>query len=208
MLMTLGKGEQMKKLCLAACAVCASAAGFGQAFDFESTALGEYTPDLSVANGGQTLTVTVEGASGAKPIVDIRTSNPALLGSHTSCAFIGSVAYGNNAAMRFTFASTVSSVTFLFGDAGGDDDGFAHADAYDAGGNWMGQASKYYGTSAAGDSMTAAFGTMKYFILTSDSVSGSAANSLCWEVSASTLVPEPASFAAILVGLIALRRKR
>ena len=99
------------------------------------------------------------------------------------------------------FDRAISSITFNFGDAGGDDDGAVTIAAYGAAGDFLGSASHAYGAGAAqGGSLTLGFAGARYFIASTD---GSIPNSVGWDIAgvrAAAAVPEPSAWALMIMG--------
>jgi hypothetical protein len=192
---------------LLSCAcVAVPSTGFSQAFDWQSVVPGDYTVPVVMSSGGNS--VTVSALNTPNPIIHVADPAVPLLGSLSASAFNGSVLYGNNRGQLWDFALPLNSVTFLFGDAGGDDDGTVSIAAYDAANNLLGVGTKVYGGSASGNFMTLSFATMDHFQCTSDGAGTSAASSLFFEVSASAAVPEPNVVGMLALGALALLRRR
>jgi PEP-CTERM motif len=188
-------------------------------FNFESTGIGYYAGALTVFDGATTMTVTPNGNPSGFVLVDNGSvsSIPALLGTK---AVIGSkvnpIASGQFSALRFTFSQLIDSITFNFGDAGGDNDTPVTIAAYSAGGTLLGSVTDTYPTGfGTGKSQTLNFLGAKYYI--ASSLGGeSNDNSIFWDISnfrlaAAGAVPEPASWAMMLLGFgivgSALRRR-
>ena|SRR5579863_3832112 len=178
--------------------------GLSQAFNWDDQTAGTYAGPYTMTEGGNSVTVNALGA--ANPLIVIANPGVALLGTLSGAAFDGTVAYGSNADQIWTFSKALSSVTFDYGDNGGDDDGNVTISAYDASDTLLGSQTKNYGTSGLGDSMTFNFNGMVSFTCESG---GAAPGSLFWEVSSSTVAaPEPLSIAALGFGVLALVRRR
>ena len=173
-------------------------------FDMEGVALGYSAGSLTVVDGATTLTVTPDG----NPTGFIFVTNPGvpLLGTK---AVVGSqvnpINSGQFSALRFTFSQLVDSVTFNFGDNGGDDDSPVTISAFSAGNVLLGSVTDTYPTGFnAGKSQTLNFLGVKYYIASSGSNQNNE-NSILWDisnfrVSVANAVPEPASWAMMLIG--------
>jgi len=200
----------MMKFALAASALALGAsAASATAFDFEAQALGAY-PSLTVSDPGIDLTVTADNTPGGFVYVYAYSGvgTRGVIASKTAL-----LAVGNFAPIRFTFSHALDSVTFLFGDGGGDGDNPLTISAYSAGGILLGNATT---TSADGfntpQSLTLNFAGSSYFVASSLSGGGSGIlndNSLAYDVTAYTLsgssaAPEPASWALMLGGFGAI----
>ena len=178
-----------------------ASAASATAFDFESVSFGLYSP-LSLSADGLGLTVTTEGY--AQGFVHVRSPNVpgmgqvAVLGTKTAALNVG-----NFAPLRFAFDHQISSITFSFGDGGGDSDSPVLVEAYASGGAFLGSATTGYGPNFGSlKSLTLAYAGASYFIASSGTDSGND-NSLYWDVSnvvSSSAVPEPASWAMMLGG--------
>lgn len=158
-----------------------------------------------MTSGGNSVTVTPIGA--ATPIISVEDPFVPLLGSMSGAAFDGSRFYGDNRGQLWDFLIPIDAVTFAYGDAGTDDDGTVTIKAFDSANNLMGSASKFYGTSAAGDTLTMTFAGMDHFEVTSDGAPAPVGSSLFFEVQASS-VPEPVSAIGLSLGALALIRRR
>ena len=122
------------------------------------------------------------------------------------------------APIRFSFNQTISSITFNFGDAGGDDDSPVNISAYSLANVLLGTAvGSYPAGAAAGDSLTLNFAGASYFIASSGpQTAGTNSNSIFWDIGAIQAdgggVPEPATWAMMLVGFgglgAVMRRRR
>jgi len=178
----------------------------GQAYDSESVASGAYTSPVTMTSGSNS--VTVSALNAASPILNVSTPNFSGLGDMSCAAFNDTVAFGNNRGQLWDFDNPLSAITFLFGDNGGDDDGFVTIDAYDAANNFVVGGNFFYGTSDTVGSLNLAGTNMDHFMVNSNGTQ--APGSLFFEVSATTngAVPEPASMATLGLGVVALIRRR
>jgi hypothetical protein len=97
-------------------------------FNFDTTPLG-FSSTLTVTDGTQTLVVTSE--SGA--FVGVQNSGVPLLGLRSVIgSLVAPLQFGRHDSLRFTFSIPVTSITFAFGDAGGDDDASVVIQAFDS----------------------------------------------------------------------------
>jgi hypothetical protein len=178
-------------------------------FDMEGVAPGFYAGSLVVNDGPLTLTVTpLNEPSG---FVAAANSNVPLLGS---VALIGSpqddTLTGDLIALRFAFNQAINSITFNFGDAGGDDDGTVEIRAYsigDMGDTFLGSVTDTYPAGFAdGKSLTLNFAGANYFV--ARTYDTNSPNSIYWDISAITSasspvpVPEPSTWALMLAGFL------
>jgi MYXO-CTERM domain-containing protein len=185
-----------------------------QAFGFEDDygPNGLYAPSLTVTSGAQTLTVTPGAPNG---LVNVAFPGMALLGTQAVTGLVQGVRPGLAfVPLVFTFLRPVGSITFAFGDAGGDDDTPARIAAFDPSDASLGVWDTPYPRSfwqGKTLSLTFAGAGAKYFVLSSPSLNP---NSIYWEVldsapAVTTPEPPPAALAAVgLVGLVAVRRAR
>jgi len=183
-------------------------------FDFESVSPGFYSGSVTVTNSGLTLTVTPEGYPSGWLYVNPAVSPVNPFGQ----GVIGSVTNPLNqdqfAPMRFAFSQPISSMTFAFGDMGGDADSPWFIRAYDLSDNLVASNTGNYDSGVAtGLTSTLNIGGSgaSYFILSSTPASNQ--HSMYWEVQsatvASTVVPEPSTLILLNGGLVlvALFRK-
>ena len=203
--------SRMKCVFVAALA-CLPSPALAQAFTFDDIALGSYF-SIVESVGGQTLTVTPVGggfilATPSSPFIAPLLGTVSLFGSAVVPEQIDGFI-----PMRFSFLSPVSTITFAFGDGGGEDDSPARIEAFDAFNNALGVFDTPYPAGKSdGATRALSFGGLgaSYFILSSGSgvVPPFNANSIAWEVlastPASTAAPEPASVALVASGLICL----
>jgi hypothetical protein len=195
-------------IALISCALTAPASAL-PLFDMEGVAPGFYAGSLMVVDGPLTLTVTPEGNSSGFVAAD--DSGVPLLGS---VALIGSntnpLQAGQSTPLRFSFDQAIDSITFNFGDAGGDDDGMVEIRAYSTGDMFdtlLGSVSDIYPANFAdGKSLTLDFAGADYYVArTFDNTNE---NSIYWDIGAITaanvVVTEPSSWAMMLAGLLGL----
>ena len=107
--------------------------------------------------------------------------------------------------MRIDFSSTVASVSAWLGDLGADDDGICSLEAYNAANVLVDVDSLAYGTSATPAGPLSVSGSIAYVLAKG---SGPFPNSIFWDNVETTAVPEPATMAALGLGVAALLRKR
>jgi hypothetical protein len=181
------------------------------AFDMEGVAPGAYAGSLVVADGPLTLTVTpLNNSTGfvlaRNPGVPLLGS-VALIGSETDTPILNEFI-----ALRFDFNQTINSITFNFGDAGGDDNGTVEIRAYGV----VGMVDKllssvdasYPAGFADGKSLTLDFAGANYFVARTFGTPNE--NSIYWDIGAVTpaggvsVVPEPSTWAMMLAGLFGL----
>jgi PEP-CTERM motif len=183
------------------------------AFDMETTDLGVYPGSLVVVDNGLTLTVTTEGSpQGFVHVVSVPV--PALQGPQGVAGALDSFfALGRFAPLRFSFDRPINSITFNFGDAGGDSDSPVSIRAFRANGDLVGEIFETYPAGFdAGKSLTLNFAGVSYYVASSGSEIGNP-NSITWDISAvQAAVPEPASWALLIAGFgltgAAMRRRR
>lgn len=188
-----------KAMIAALCALAAmpTAATAASAFDLEGQA-GYYDGSRIIADGDLVLTITPEGAD----YLYFGDFDVDLLGASAVTASVYNPLQPDAfAPVRFAFDRAISSITFNFGDAGGDDDGAVTIAAYGAAGDFLGSASHAYGAGAAqGGSLTLGFAGARYFIASTD---GSIPNSVGWDIAgvrAAAAVPEPSAWALMILG--------
>lgn len=195
----------MKKLALAVAMVAASTAPAhaATAFDLEGVANGMYT-SLVVTDGPLTMTVT-SATPGAILVVDNMFTSPLVKRGIISNTYYPLRGFTFQP-MKFAFNKAISSITFNFGDGGGDDDNLVKIEGYNAAGTLLGFVTETFDAGwAAGKTKTVNIAGAHYFIASSGSADGNF-NSLWWDVSAVTAdsgnggVPEPAAWAMMLAG--------
>jgi hypothetical protein len=150
-------------------------------FNFETTPSGFYSA-LTVTNGTQTLLVTPE--SGGYAVV--QNSGVPLLGSKSvTGSLVNPLQQNQFDPLRLTFSIPVTSITFAFGDAGGDDDSNVVIQAFDSNQVSLGTLTTAYPTNFnSGMTLSGNFPTgAKYFTLTSGTLTTFNRNSVFWEVS-------------------------
>ncbi|RAK69004.1 PEPxxWA-CTERM sorting domain-containing protein [Phenylobacterium kunshanense] len=189
-----------KAMIAALCAFALPAAAHAAtAFDFEGEA-GYYDGSRIIADGDLVLTITPEGAD----YLYFGDLGVALLGaSAVTASAYNPLQSDGFAPIRFAFDRAIASITFNFGDAGGDDDGAVTVAAYGAGGDFLGSASSLYGPGAAqGGSLILAFAGARYFIASTDAAQNP--HSLGWDIgavqAAGAAVPEPSAWALMILG--------
>jgi len=196
------------KCLIVAAAACFPSVGLAQAFTFDGTPFGPYS-SIVQSVGGQTLTVTPVGGG----FIIATLSSPFIAPLLGAVSIFGSAQsveqFDFFIPMRFSFLNPVSTITFAFGDGGGEDDSPARIHAFDVFDNLLGVFDTPYPAGKNdGATRTLTFGGAgaSYFLLSSGSAAPSNPNSIAWEVAASTpsSVPEPASVALVGTGLILL----
>jgi hypothetical protein len=131
----------------------------------------------------------------------------ALIGSETDTTIFNELI-----ALRFGFNQAVNSITFNFGDAGGDDNGTVEIRAYSAGDmfdTFLGSVEDTYPAGFAdGKSLTLNFAGADYFVARTFGTNNE--NSIYWDIGAIkraggvVAVPEPSTLAMMLAGLFGL----
>lgn len=199
--------------------VMAAPANATTAFDMEGVSTGYYQGSLVVNDGPVGLTVSVEGHPDA--YVFVYDYHLPLLGTRSvQGSYTNPTSLDGFAPLRFSFDHVIDSITFNFGDGGGDDDGPVTIAAYDLEGTFLGSLSASYPADYGdGKTLTLNFAGASYFVGWSASVGngGYNANSISWDISAYTYrpaetdaVPEPASWAMMIFGMFgvgALKRR-
>jgi hypothetical protein len=149
-------------------------------FNFESTPLGSST-SVSATDNGLTLNVTSTGGW-----VIVGSSSVALLGSRSVIGSDQSTqAVDHFAPLKFSFSAPVSSVTFLFGDGGGDEDSPVTISAYNSLNVLLSSINDTYPAGfATGKSAVWNGADASYFIV--QSTPGFNNHSLWWEASSVT----------------------
>lgn len=190
-------------LCAALAAACAITPAGAVTFDFENANQPSYS-SLTQTISGLTVTVstTTPGYVLAQDVGVPLLGKVALIGSVTPAAN-----YAQFVPLKFAFSTALSSITFAFGDAGGDPDPVL-VQAYDALNNLLGSVTASYDEGVStGSTVTAAFaGATSYIVSSGTSPAYNNPNSLGWEIkdavvgSTSTAVPEPASWALFISG--------
>jgi hypothetical protein len=189
----------------------ATPASASTVFDMEGITPGYYQNSVTLVEGPLTLTVTPHlNSSGFVEAVDPKVpllGSVALRGSNK-----GFPAAGESIPLRFSFDHAINSITFNFGDAGGDDDGTVEIRAYRTGDmvdTFLGLVSDTYPASFAdGKSLTLDFAGADYYIARSFGGDAISDNSIYWDISAITpaaqggAVPEPPTWTMMLVGLL------
>ena len=167
-------------------------------FDMEGLTNGE-RPNVVLTEGGVTLTVTTQ----SDPSGRIVATDPsvALLGSRS---IVGLNSGGGFASLRYSFNVIINSITFAFGDAGGEDDTPVIISAFDAANSLLGSMSATYPQGfGAGKSLTLDFQGARSFTIASGTI-GNNPNSVFSEITSyetAGAVPEPATWMMMLLGL-------
>ena len=170
-------------------------------FDLEGVAPGFYTGPISVNNGGLVLTITPDGGG---TYLDVANVSVALLGTNSVIgSFTNPLQVNQFSPVRFSFNQLINSITFNFGDSGGDDDSPVVISAFSAGNALLGTSTASYPAGdSAGGSLTLNFAGASYFVASSGTA-GNNANSVGWDISAvqaGGAVPEPGVWAMMLFG--------
>lgn len=177
-------------------------------FDFETSTLG-VSSSIVATNGGLTLTVTSSSGSVA---VD-NNGFPALLGTRSVTGT--NALHEQFSPLTFSFSAPVSSVTFLFGDLGGDDDSPVHISAYNSSNVLLSTINETHPAGfSTGKSAVWSGANASYFVMGTNPVAlGSNPNSLYFEVSSATAagavpdaIPTFGALAVALAALVTLRR--
>jgi hypothetical protein len=187
----------------------------GPVFDFESTAIGDYS-QLNVSNGGLGLTLTP--LSGGAVSISAAAGFSAGFGTR---AAIGTAAPNSGCTtfcgLRYEFSQDVNSVEFLYGDGGGDSDSVT-IQAYAADNTLLGTFIDDIGVAASAQSGLVNFAGARYFLVTSTEANGTNPNSVFSEIAnvnvappTTGAVPEPGTLALVglaLAGVAAASRRR
>lgn len=197
----------------ALCGALASSASAVTAFNFDGLTAGYYAGSLTVVDAGVTLKVTNEGYPAGSVL--ITNSGIPLLGSRSAIGSQTNPINSNQfAPLRFSFSTAINSITFAFGDGGGDSDSPVVIAAYDAASTFLGSVTDSYPSGyGAGKSLTLNFANARYFVASSG-VLGQNKDSIFWEVTSLTAggVPEPMTWALMLTGFgavgAAMRRRQ
>ncbi len=154
-------------------------------FNFDTTPSGFYS-SLTVTDGAETLMVT-PGQSGG--FVVVQNSRVPLLGlMSVTGSLVNPLQENGFDSLRFTFSIPVTSITFAFGDAGGDDDSNVVIQAFDSNNVLLGTLSTDYPANfSSGKTLSGNFTTgAKDFTLRSGTLATFNPNSIFWEVSSYT----------------------
>lgn len=196
---------------LAAATLGAATAALATPFDLEGLPTGANAGSVAVVDGGLTMTITPEGNPNG--FVFIENPSVALLGLRGAIGSqVNPLSVGQFNALRFSFNQAIDSITFNFGDAGGDDDSPVRIRAFDALDNLLGTINDVYPAGFnAGKTQTANFAGASYYVVESFGGQGNDF-SIFWDVSAITpgnAVPVPATLALAMLGVAAVvGRKR
>ena len=153
-------------------------------FNFDTTPSGFYSA-LTVTDGTETLMVTPESGG----FVVVQNSGVPLLGSMSVIgSLVNPLQQDRFDSLRFTFSIPVKSITFAFGDAGGDDDSNVVIQAFDSNNVLLGTLSTDYPANFnSGKTLSGIFATgAKHFTLRSGTLATFNPNSIFWEVSSYT----------------------
>jgi hypothetical protein len=194
--------------CLVPLALMGGSAHAATLFDLETVAIGNYAGGFSIAENGLTMTITTEGLPNG--VIQLNDPMIALLGKR---AVTGSqttaMISGGFLPLRYSFSQAVDSVTFDYGDLGGDNDSLMTINAFDASGRFLAAITDTVPISSrTGQTKTIIAPGAAYFIASSGSQVGNP-NSIYWNVSAYTLssigsVPEPENWALFIAGFGAI----
>ena len=173
-----------------------SAAQAATVFNMDGVASGSYSQ--LVLNEGA-VTLTVRTANDPAGMINAGAPSVALLGARS---IVGNASAGGFGALDYSFNTSIDSITFAFGDAGGDDDTPVVIAAFDAAGVLLGSLSETYpGGYALGKTLTLNFAGARSFVVSSPNQINP--HSVYSEISAYAVggaVPEPSTWAMLILG--------
>jgi len=191
-------------LTVLAVSVASAPVAHSASFTFEDEDAGYYAPALTVSNQGLTLTITPEdNPNGYVRLEDGQDATvPVALGSKAVTASLSNpLERGQFLPLRFTFSQLISKITFAFGDNGGDSDSPVTIEAFDADDTLLDTMTETHPDGfSAGKTLSGSFSGAQYFILSSGTQSDNP-NSIFWEVTSLTVVPEPSTVGLLAVGI-------